>query len=70
MKRIAAPRFPLELTLGADDAMMAGTALPDQGNLVARLSASGSASARGPDDLEASSVAVVGQHVRLVLGGS
>ncbi|MFQ5350118.1 MAG: tetratricopeptide repeat protein, partial [Thermoanaerobaculia bacterium] len=70
VKRIPAPRFPLELTLGADDAMMAGASLPEQGTLVARLSASGSASSRGPDDLEASSPAVLGQPVRLVLGGS
>jgi hypothetical protein len=50
--------------------MMAGAGLPDQGTLVARLSTSGSASASGPDDLEASSAASLGQHVRLVLGGS
>lgn len=69
VKRIPAPRFPMQLTLGADDAMMAGTALPEQGILVARLSTSGSASARGPDDLEATSPATVGQAVRLTLGG-
>jgi len=69
VKRIPAPRFPLELTLGADDAMMAGAGLPDQGTLVARLSANGSATS-SPDDLEASSTATLGQHVRLVLGGS
>ncbi len=67
VKRIPAPRFPLQLTLGADDAMMAGAALPAAGTLVARLSASGTAT-RGPDDLEVSSTATLGQPVRLVLG--
>lgn len=69
VKRIPAPRFPLDLTLGAADAMM-GAALPDQGTLVARLSTSGSANASGPEDLEAASAAQVGQSTRLVLGGS
>jgi tetratricopeptide (TPR) repeat protein len=69
VKRVESPRFPLELTLGADDAMMAGAGLPEQGVLVARLSATGSAT-RGPDDLEASTTAAVGQQVQLILGGS
>lgn len=69
VKRISAPRFPLEVTLGAGDAMMGGE-LPDQGTLVARLDADGSASSRAPEDLEASSPAVVGERVHLVLGGS
>ena len=69
VKRIPSPRFPLEITLDADDAMMGG-AVPEQGTLVARLSASGSASARGPGDLEASSAAAMGRPVRLILGGS
>jgi tetratricopeptide (TPR) repeat protein len=68
VKRIPGPRFPLELTLGPGDAMMAGAALPDRGTLVARLSAGGSA-IRGPDDLEASAAATIGQPVRLVVGG-
>ncbi len=69
VKRIPAPRFPLELTLGPGDAMMAGAALPDRGTLVARLSASGNAN-RGPGDLEASTAATLGQPVRLIVGGS
>ena len=68
VKRIPAPRFPIQLTLGAGDAMMGGTELPGQGTLVARLSASGSASAAGPGDLEVSAEAAPGQPVRLVLG--
>ena len=69
VKRIPSPRFPLRLTLGADDAMMAGAELPAQGNLVARLSATGNVQ-RSPDDLEAGSPASLGQPVRLVLGDS
>ena len=69
VRRVQGPRFPLQLTLGADDAMMAGAALPDRGNLVARLSMSGGAT-RGPDDVEASAAAAIGQSVSLVLGGS
>ena len=69
VKRISAPRFPLRLALSADDAMMTGTELPTSGNLVARLSAGGTA-VRGPDDLEASSSATLGEPVQLVLDGS
>ena len=70
VKRIPAPRFPVQLSLGAADAMMGGAQLPAQGNLVARLSASGSVSGGGPGDLEASSAAEIGQSTRLVLDGS
>ena len=69
VKRVPSPRFPVQLTLGAADVMMGGATLPAQGTLVARLSASGSA-VRGPDDLEATTPASVGQSVRLTLGGS
>ena len=68
VKRVPQPRFPMHIDLGADDAMMAGAQLPDQGTLVARLSASGSASAGGPGDLEATAPAAMGQGIRLVLG--
>ena len=69
VKRIPTPRFPLTVTLGATDVMMGGATLPQQGFLVARLSPTGDVS-RGPDDLEASAPAAVGQTVRLALGDS
>jgi tetratricopeptide (TPR) repeat protein len=70
VKRIPAPRFPVQLALTSDDAMMAGAELPAAGTLVARLAASGNATSRSPEDLEASAPAALGQPLRLVLGGS
>ncbi len=68
VKRIADPRFPLELTLGPQDAMM-GQPLPTSGVLTVRLDRDGNASTREPDELSASQAASEGSVVSLVLGG-
>jgi cytochrome c-type biogenesis protein CcmH len=70
VKRIPAPRLPIELVLSSEDAMMGAASLPAEGFLVARLSTTGNVSARSPDDLETSASAAIGQSVTLTLGGS
>lgn len=70
VKRLPAPRFPLQLTLAAGDSMMEGAEIPTEGILVARLDVDGSVSSRSPEDLETSSPATIGEPVRLVLGSS
>ena len=58
-KRIAAPRFPLEFSLGPEDRMI--ESLPFQGPLriTARIDADGDASSRQPGDLQG---AAAGRH--------
>lgn len=68
VQRIESPRFPLELELDQRHSMM-GAELPGEGVLVARLDADGSASTRGPGDLEARSEASAGARLSLVLSG-
>jgi tetratricopeptide (TPR) repeat protein len=69
VKRIDAPSFPLELTLGAGDAMpgLQGRPLPASGVVSARLDADGNASTRDPSEPSAQADAAVGQPVTLVL---
>jgi cytochrome c-type biogenesis protein CcmH len=52
VRRIAAPRFPLEYRLGPDDVMMAGMAFEGEFHLSARLSKSGTAGPAQRGDLE------------------
>jgi tetratricopeptide (TPR) repeat protein len=69
VKRIEAPRFPLELTLDASDAMpgLQGRPLPPSGVISARLDEDGDATTRPPDEPSAQAEAAVGQPVTLVL---
>jgi|CXWL01.1.fsa_nt_gi hypothetical protein len=66
VKKVAAPRFPLDLTLGPGDTMMGG-ALPEGGTLTARLDADGDASTQEPEDLAASGTAEAGRATKLTL---
>lgn len=52
VRRIAAPRFPLEFTIGPDDRMIA--AMPFEGpfQLTARVDVDGDATTRNPGDLQ------------------
>ena len=69
VKRIDAPSFPLDITLGADDAMpgLQGRPLPATGVVNARLDSDGNASTRDPDYPSAQIDAEVGKPVTLVL---
>ncbi|HVR27953.1 MAG TPA: hypothetical protein VMS86_00335 [Thermoanaerobaculia bacterium] len=69
VKRIAAPRFPIEITLDANDAMpgLAGRPLPESGFLSARLDGDGDASTRDPSEPSAQVEATIGVPVTLVL---
>lgn len=67
VKRIQAPVFPLEVSLGSGDSMM-GRPLPESGVITARLDADGSASTESEDDLVAEVEGRMGERVRLVLG--
>ncbi|MCH9650195.1 MAG: hypothetical protein K0U98_18300 [Deltaproteobacteria bacterium] len=53
VKKIEAPSFPVELTLGLEDSMM-GLPLPEAGILTVRLDGDGNASTTEPSDLSAS----------------
>ena len=55
VKRVSAPRFPLDFSLGPDDRMI--QAMPFQGpiRLSARIDADGNASTRSPGDLQTNS---------------
>lgn len=65
-RRVPAPTFPLELSLGAGDSMM-GDELPASGILVARLDSDGAASTTSESDLEAQAAGSRGELTRLVL---
>lgn len=67
VKRIAEPRFPLDLVLSADDSMM-GQPLPEAGTIKAQLDLDGNVASQGPGDLVAQSAATLGSALRLVLG--
>lgn len=67
VRRVQDPVFPLDLSLGPDDAML-GRALPTEGIVSARLDVDGSASTRGAEDLLAEGAARVGASLQLVLG--
>lgn len=69
VKRIDAPSFPLQLSLGAGDAMpgLEGRQLPETGLLVARLDSDGSVTTRDPADPTAETEARLGETVTLVL---
>ncbi len=69
VKRIQAPSFPLEVTLGPGDSMM-GRPLPREGTITVRLDADGSATTRGEGDLSADGRGRAGSALRLVLGGN
>ena len=69
VKRIQAPSFPLEVTLGPGDSMM-GRPLPREGTITVRLDADGSATTRGEGDLSVDGRGRAGSALRLVLGGS
>lgn len=66
VRRVPAPTFPLELSLGAGDSMM-GDELPASGILVARLDSDGAASTTSEADLEAQAAGSQGELTRLVL---
>jgi tetratricopeptide (TPR) repeat protein len=66
VRRVAAPDFPLTLTLTADDSMM-GTALPDSGYVTARLDQDGDVTSVDDGDLAGSGEAVTGQTIALQL---
>jgi tetratricopeptide (TPR) repeat protein len=69
VKRIDAPSFPLDLTLGADDAMpgLQGRPLPEAGVVNARLDGDGNASTREPGYPSAQSDAAIDTPITLVL---
>lgn len=67
VRRISAPRFPLEITLGLEDSMM-GDELPATGILVARLDTDGDVATADATDLAAEGIATKGEWVRLTLG--
>ena len=69
VKRVEAPRFPVHITLGSNDAMpgLAGRPLPQSGFLSARLDADGNASTRDPSEPTAQAEAAIGEPVTLVL---
>jgi hypothetical protein len=69
VKRIDAPTFPLEITLGTSDAMpgLQGRPLPPAGVVNARLDGDGNATTREPDYPTAQADATVGSPVTLVL---
>lgn len=69
VRRIAAPSFPLEITLSAADSML-GRPLPESGTLGARLDGDGNAMTREEGDLEAESPATAGSTTELVLGSA
>ena len=68
VKRIAAPAFPLDLTLGPDDTMM-GQPLPARGTVSVRLDGDGNASTHDAGDLSAQAQVEGGSTTRLVLEG-
>jgi tetratricopeptide (TPR) repeat protein len=69
VKRIDAPSLPLEITLGANDAMpgLQGRPLPASGTVSARLDGDGNASTREPGYPSAQAEASLGAPVTLVL---
>jgi tetratricopeptide (TPR) repeat protein len=69
VKRIDAPTFPLELTLGAGDAMpgLQGRPLPESGVVSARLDGDGNASTRDPSEPSAQADAAIDTPVTLLL---
>ncbi len=68
VKRINDPFFPVDLSLGPADVMMADDEIPASGLLVARLDGDGSASTRQEGDLEVEARAARGTLTRMVLG--
>ncbi|MGB5175564.1 MAG: hypothetical protein WBQ30_12550, partial [Thermoanaerobaculia bacterium] len=66
--RVAAPTFPLQISLSAADSMMGGGELPGSGVLVARLDGDGSVTTTEPGDLQAEAAAIAGEATTLVLG--
>jgi hypothetical protein len=66
--RVAAPTFPLQISLSAADSMMGGGELPGSGVLVARLDGDGSVATTEPGDLQAEASAIAGEATTLVLG--
>ncbi len=68
VKKVLAPSFPLELTLGPEDAMM-GLPFPAIGTLSVRLDSDGNASTVAASDATAEAEAAGGSTTQLVLGG-
>ena len=66
--RVAAPTFPLQVSLSASDSMMGGGTLPSKGILVARLDADGSVTTTDPRDLEVEVAASAGEMTTVVFG--
>lgn len=66
--RVAAPTFPLQISLSAADSMIGGGELPGSGVLVARLDGDGSVTTTEPRDLQAEAAAIAGEATTLVLG--
>ncbi|MCH7664972.1 MAG: hypothetical protein IH936_03455, partial [Acidobacteria bacterium] len=68
VKRIDRPTFPILVSLGPKDMMMAADGeLPESGALMVRLDQDGSASTRGENDLEGSAEVGRGDLVTIVL---
>ncbi len=68
VQRVEQPTFPLLVSLGPDDMMMAtATELPESGTLTVRLDQDGSVSTRGENDLEGSAEVSRGDLVTIVL---
>jgi len=68
VKRIDRPTFPILVSLGPKDMMMAaGGELPESGALMVRLDQDGSASTRGENDLQGSAEVSRGDLVTIVL---
>lgn len=66
VRRIDQPSFPMMISLGAQDMMMAGEAeLPEVGFLTVRLDQDGSVGTRGENDLEGSSRISKGSEITL-----
>ncbi len=65
-RRITGPRFPVQISLGADDSMM-GAELPVTGRLIAKVDTDGDIATTDPADLVAEVDASLGQPVRLTL---
>lgn len=68
VRRIPAPEFPLVVTIGPEDAMIAGTTFPSRVRVEARLDRDGDAFTVGADDWVAERNGVTpGGEARLVL---